>query len=220
MGKTNSDNRSPLFTILTVISVSALMISNIIATKQFQVGFLTLPAAMLVFPITYIISDVMSEVYGYKASRFSAWLGFTLNAFMVLVFTISIMLPYPDYFTNQSAFELVLGSTPRIFIASTISYTLGDWANDLTFRFMKRRNNHSAKGFKARAIASSMVGEAVDASIFIPVAFIGSMPTGEIVKMIAVQWITKIAYEVLILPVTSQVVKMTRKAEPNIKEFA
>lgn len=207
---------SKLFTILTTVAVANLMISNIIATKQIQFGSFVLPAAMLVFPITYVLSDVISEVYGYKASRFVAWISFALNAFMVLIFALAIKLPYPGYFELQESFSAILGNTPRIFIASAVSYMAGDWMNDLTFKIMKNRYKDTSKGFNARAITSSMVGEAIDASIFIPIAFYGTMPNSAIVQMIALQWVMKIAYEIIILPFTNIVMKKVSSVEMSV----
>ena len=151
------------FTELALITVTASLVSNILAVKQFTFWNLSLPTAMLVFPIIYIVSDVASEVYGYKASRKVAWYGFFANLFMVLMFQLAIMLPYPEYFENQEAFKTILGNTPRIFIAGQITYIVGDWTNDLTFKIMKEKGGNS---FKLRAIISSMVGEFFDSGLF------------------------------------------------------
>lgn len=204
-----------LFTTLAILSTASLMISNIIATKQFQIGRLSLPTAMLVFPITYILSDVVSEVYGYRASRFTAWLGFGANLLMVVVFQVAIIMPYPDYFELQDAFASILGNTPRILAASTVSYMVGDYVNDLIFKVMKKKQGE--KRFTVRAIVSSMAGEAFDAGLFIPLAFYGVMPISGMLMMIISQWVVKIAYEVAILPITALVAKKLKMIEyPNI----
>ncbi len=207
---------SILFTVFSVISTVSLLISNIIATKQFQVGPFILPTAMLVFPINYVLSDVVSEVYGYKASRFTAWLGFGANLLMVTVFQLAIILPFPEYFELQNAFSAILGNTPRIFAASTVSYMAGDFINDLVFKLMKRK--HGENKFTVRAIVSSMAGEAIDAGMFIPLAFYGAMPIGGMLQMIITQWALKIVYEIIILPITATVTKRLKTIEyPNIK---
>ena len=198
------------FTELALITVTASLVSNILAVKQFTFWNLSLPTAMLVFPIIYIVSDVASEVYGYKASRKVAWYGFFANLFMVLMFQLAIMLPYPEYFENQEAFKTILGNTPRIFIAGQITYIVGDWTNDLTFKIMKEKGGNS---FKLRAIVSSMVGEFFDSGLFIPLAFYGTMPNNVLVQMIFLQWVTKILYEILILPITQLAVNFVKKKE-------
>lgn len=213
--KSINTTHSYLFSILTVISTATLMISNIIATKQFQIGSIALPTAMLVFPVTYILSDVVSEVYGYKASRFTAWMGFGANLLMVITFQVAIILPYPEYFGLQDAFSSILGNTPRLFAASTLSYMVGDFVNDRVFRMMKVKQGE--KGFTLRAIVSSMAGEAFDAGMFIPLAFYGVMPIRLMLTMIGSQWIVKILYEIAILPVTAWVAKKLKQVEyPNI----
>jgi len=213
--KSINTTHSYLFSILTVISTATLMISNIIATKQFQIGSIALPTAMLVFPVTYILSDVVSEVYGYKASRFTAWMGFGANLLMVITFQVAIILPYPEYFGLQDAFSSILGNTPRLFAASTLSYMVGDFVNDRVFRMMKVKQGE--KGFTLRAIVSSMAGEAFDAGMFIPLAFYGVMPIRLMLIMIGSQWIVKILYEIAILPVTAWVAKKLKQVEyPNI----
>lgn len=198
------------FTELALITVTATLVSNIIAVKQFTFWNLSLTSGMLVFPIIYIISDVVSEVYGYKASRKVAWYGFFANLFMVLMFQLAIMLPYPEYFGNQEAFKTILGNTPRIFIVGQIAYIVGDWTNDLTFRIMKEKGGNS---FKLRAIFSSMVGEFFDSGLFIPLAFYGTMPNNVLIQMIFLQWVTKILYEILILPITQMTVNFIKKKE-------
>lgn len=199
--------------ILTVLSVTALLVANIISAKQFQLPFgITMTGAIVVFPITYILSDLFSEVYGYKWSRFTCYLGFAMNVFMVLVFQIAIATPAPDYWMNQEAFATVLGSTPRILFASLTAFVVGDLVNDMVFRKMKE-NKEGMNGFAGRAIVSSFCGEVVDSAIFIPLAFIGTMPVMTLIGMGITQVCLKVAYEILIVPVTAAVTKKVMEAE-------
>lgn len=211
----DKSSKQILLTAISVASVVALMISNIIATKQFVFLGITLPTAMLVFPITYITSDVISEVYGYRASRNVAWMGFISNLAMVLVFQAAIVLPFPEYFGAQEAFAMILGNTPRIFAASSLSYMVGDYVNDRVFKAMKAKDNE--KRFELRAIISSMVGELFDAGMFIPLAFIGAMPIASMLLMIFWQWFFKIAYELITLPITSYVTRKVKHAEEKLQ---
>lgn len=208
----NQNNRFSLLPLLMAISTGAMLIANIIAGKQFQVLGFALPCAVVVFPITYILSDVFSEVYGYKWTRRSAWVAFGMNLFAVAAFQLTIALPGVAWFTGQEAFEMVLGNTPRILFASLLSYMVGDYLNDRVFRWMKA-NDTENKRFGLRAITSSFVGQFADSVIFIPLAFIGTMPALQMATMISVQAGTKLILEFLLLPATKRCVDMARKYE-------
>lgn len=198
---------SVLQTVLTVLFTSALLISNVITAKQVQFPFgITMTAAVFIFPITYILSDLFSEVYGYKWSRTTCYLAFAMNLMMVLFFEIAIHTDAPSYWVNQEAFQTVLGSAPRTLIASLMAFLFGDWANDIVFQEMKK-SHKGMDGFGARAILSSLVGEAGDSLIFIPIAFIGTMPVKTMVTMALTQICLKVGYEIVILPVTTFVTK-------------
>lgn len=206
---------SSLMMLLVVVFTVSMLMSNIVANKQIAIGPWSTPSAVLVFPITYILSDVFSEIYGYKWSRITAWIGFSMNLFMVVIFQLVLIIPGPAWFEQQEAFEAVLGSTPRLLAAGLISYMLGDFINDRIFRFMKRKDS-SGKGFSARAIVSSFAGELVDSGIFIPCAFLGTMPAEQLPQMILIQVTIKVCYEIVILPVTNVIVKKVRAYEENI----
>lgn len=208
----NHNNRFSLLPVLMAISTGAMLIANIIAGKQFQVLGFALPCAVVVFPVTYILSDVFSEVYGYKWSRRSAWVAFGMNLFAVAAFQMTIALPGVAWFTAQEAFKAVLGNTPRILIASMLSYMVGDWVNDRVFRKMKAADTEN-KRFGLRAIISSLFGEFTDSLIFIPLAFVGTMPVTQMLVMIAVQAGTKLVLEFLLLPATKWCVNMTKRYE-------
>lgn len=192
-------------TVLTVFYVVALLVSNIIVNKQFTVGGIVLPAAVFIFPIVYILSDVFSEVYGYRWSRITCWMALAANLFMVGFFALTIALPYPEYFEGQTAFQAVLGSTPKALFASALALCVGDWLNDLVFQKMK--GNKDLKGFGLRAILSSLVGEIADSCICLPIIFLGTMPITAIIQMIVFQVLAKVGYEIVILPLTTFVVK-------------
>lgn len=199
--------------ILTVLYVVSLLISNIITSKQVLLPFnITMTGAVFIFPITYILSDVFSEVYGYKWSRITCYLAFAMNLLMVLIFTLVIKTPAPSYWTNQGAFETVLGNTPRILFASLLAYVIGDFVNDKIFSKMKAKHK-DLKGFGWRAILSSLFGELVDSLIFLPLAFLGQMPIMTLVIMTVMQVLIKTGYEIVILPITTLVAKGLNKIE-------
>lgn len=204
---------STIQAILTVVYVVSLLISNIITAKQVLLPFnITMTGAVFIFPITYILSDVFSEVYGYKWSRITCYLAFAMNLFMVIVFSLVIKTPSPSYWTNQEAFQTVLGNTPRILFASLLAYVIGDFVNDKIFSKMKQKHK-DMKGFGFRAILSSLFGELVDSMIFLPLAFLGQMPVQTLLVMTAMQVLIKTGYEVVILPVTTLVAKKLHKIE-------
>ena len=205
---------SELQLVLTVLFVVSLLISNIITAKQVLLPFgIVMTGAVFVFPITYILSDLFSEVYGYRWSRITCYLGFVANLFMVLIFSAVIATPAPDYWLNQEAFQTVLGNTPRVLVASLLAFVLGDFVNDRVFRKMKEKYPNSIKGFGWRAILSSVCGELVDSLVFLPIAFIGQMPLKTLAVMTVMQVLIKTGYEVIILPITRLVVKKTSAYE-------
>lgn len=205
---------SELQMVLTLLFVSCLLISNIITSKQVLLPFnITMTGAVFIFPITYILSDVFSEVYGYRWSRITCYLAFAMNLLMVIVFSLVIKTPAPSYWTNQEAFQTVLGNTPRILFASLLAFVIGDLVNDKVFRRMKKRHLNELKGFGWRAILSSVMGELVDSMIFLPIAFLGQMPVMTLVVMTIMQVLIKTGYEVVVLPITILVAKKVIKAE-------
>ncbi len=209
-----TSNVSFLQLILTLLFVVSLLISNIITSKQVLLPFgIVMTGAVFVFPITYILSDVFSEIYGYRWSRITCYMAFAANLFMVIVFSLVIITPAPDFWNHQEAFQTVLGNTPRILFASLLAFVIGDLVNDKVFRRMKEKHPTSHKGFGWRAIISSFVGEAVDSLIFLPIAFLGQMPISNLVVMLIVQVLIKTGYEIVILPVTYRIVKIVSKHE-------
>ena len=205
---------SELQLFLSVLFVTSLLISNIITAKQVLLPFgITMTGAVFIFPVTYILSDLFSEVYGYRWSRITCYLAFAMNLLMVLLFSLVIVTPAPNYWTNQEAFQTVLGSTPRVLAASLLAFILGDMVNDKVFRRMKKKHPNELKGFGWRAILASLAGELVDSLIFLPLAFLGQMPIATLAVMTICQVGIKTGYEVVILPITRLVVKLVSKCE-------
>ena len=214
----NIKNISFLQLVLTLLFVVSLLISNIIASKQVLLPFgIVMTGAVFIFPITYILSDVFSEVYGYRWSRLTCYMGFAANLFMVIVFSLVIVTPAPDFWTHQEAFQTVLGNTPRIWVASMLAFIIGDLVNDKVFRRMKQKYPTTHQGFGWRAIISSFAGEVIDSAIFLPLAFIGQMPVESLIQMMIAQVFIKTGYEVMILPVIYRVVKFISKLENSVQ---
>lgn len=210
----NIKNISFLQLALSLLFVVSLLVSNIIAAKQVLLPFgIIMTAAVFIFPITYILSDVFSEVYGYRWSRLTAYMAFAANLFMVIVFSLVIVTPAPSFWTHQEAFQAVLGNTPRILFASLSAFMIGDLINDRVFKRMKEKHPTDHKGFGWRAIISSFAGEVVDSLIFLPIAFLGQMPINNLVVMMITQVLIKTGYEIVILPITYKVVQIVSKYE-------
>lgn len=207
---------SKLFVILTALSSVAMLVSNIGAFKQTQFLNWSIPGGSFVFIITYVVSDVFSEVYGYKASRFTCWLGFALNIFSVAMLQLAIFLPAPVWFEGSEAFALVLGNTPRVLIAGMAAYVIGDWMNDLVFKKLREKHGEGKK-FALRAILSSFIGETFDSTIFVTIAFLGLWPAGEMVSNIITLVLAKTGYEVIVLPLTTFVTKKVRAYEQSLE---
>lgn len=202
---------SPLLVKLVVLFTSCLVISNILANRMVQVGPWSVDAGTILFPITYILSDVFSEVYGYKWSRRVTWWAASMNLLFVVLVMLTNVLPAPSYY-DPSHFEMALSSSFRIVVASLVSYVMGDLLNDLVFRRMKR-SKEGMKGFASRAFVSSLVGQIVDSTLFVTLAFAGTMPMADLAYMIVLNIIAKVGYEVIILPVTYKVAKEVHRKE-------
>lgn len=199
---------------LAVLYVSALMISNVVGAKQIQLPFgITMSGGFAVFPVVYVLSDLFSEVYGYRWSRKTCYMAFVSNLLMVAVFSIVIATPFPEHWSGQASFSEVLGNAPRMVFASLASFVAGDFVNDAIFSKMKKKHPETMDGFGGRAILSSVAGECVDSLVFVPIAFIGKIPAQAMLTMIVAQVVMKTAYEMLIFPVTRFVCKKMRNYE-------
>ena len=205
-----------MFATLGIIYVTCLLLSNLIAGKMMAIGSITLPAAVILFPITYILGDVFTEVYGFKNMRTIIWSGFACSAFAVLIYMITITLPHPDFWGNQEAFATVLGTTPRVFIASLAGYLFGEFSNSMILSRLKVVTQ--GKKLWVRTILSTVVGEAFDTIIFISISFWGTMDNSILFQMMLYQYLFKVCYEIIFTPVTYAVVKWLKRIE-NIDTF-
>lgn len=205
---------SALYMVLVTVYVACLLISNVTAVKTFSLGPFNLPAAVLLFPVVYIVNDLLAEVYGFKKAKNAIYLGFILNLFMVLYFTLAIVLPAGPFFGDQEAFATILGSTPRMLIASLAAYLVGSTLNAKILVSMRDASKSDGNfALFARCITSTFVGELCDSLIFITIAFLGSMPIKQILMMVIIQAAFKTLYELVVFPVTNVIIKKVRKVE-------
>lgn len=212
-GKMKKETHSTLKVVLTTIYVAALLVSNVTTGKQTQLPFrLSMTAAAVVFPITYVLSDVFSECYGYKWSRRTCYMAFGAQALAVTFYMIAVALPPAAYYDGQEAFAAVLGSTPRIAAASLIAFLCGDFVNDKVFQIMKSKSK-DGKLFGLRAISSSVAGELTDTVVCMPLMFLGVIPMGDLVLASACELAMKLLVEFVVLPITYKVRNVVFKAE-------
>ena len=201
---------SATFLLLAVSFVVCLISSNLFASKIFSLYGFTLSGAVIIFPISYIINDALTEIYGYRKARLTIWMGFLLNLLFVLAAQLVMLLPGAPFWEGEEAFAAVFSSTPRALMASLLAFLVGANANAIIMSKMKVSN--SGKNFSARAILSSIAGETMDSLIFVPVMF-WFLPWMEMGKLMLGQIVLKVAYEIIILPITKLVVKRIKSVE-------
>ena len=166
---------------------------------------------MVVFPISYICGDVLTEVYGYRAARRVIWLGFLCNLLAVAAIYLGGILPAAPFWQGQEAFETILGYTPRLLAASFLAYLVGEFANSYVLARMKVATD--GRWLWSRTLGSTLVGQGLDSLVFIVLAFAGNIPTSVMLAAVVTQWIFKSAYEVLATPLTYLVVNRLKRAE-------
>lgn len=196
---------------ITVLFVAVLLISNIASSKITTLGWFTFDAGTLLFPLSYIFGDILTEVYGYKRSRKTIWLGFVCAALMSVVLIIVGMLPAAADWGNQDAYDKILGLTPRIVLASLIAFWCGSFSN--SFILAKIKVLTAGKWLWLRTIGSTIVGELIDSALFVVVAFAGLMPTAALITIIISNYLFKTGVEVLFTPVTYKVVGWLKRKE-------
>ena len=199
------------FLLMTVALVVCLIASNLFATKIFALGWgINLPGAVIIFPISYILNDCIAEVWGYRRARLVIWLAFIANFFVVLLGQIVVWLPAASFWDGGEHFNYMFNMAPRVAAASMLAFLAGSTTNALVLSKMKIASG--GRMFGLRAIVSSLAGELLDSMIFMPLAFLGT-PVKVLASMMLAQVSFKVLYEIIILPVTSWVVKKVKAAE-------
>lgn len=202
-------NVSHRFVIITAVFITCLITANIIAVKVISLGPVILPAAIIVFPISYIFGDILTEVYGYQWARRVIWLGFICNLIFVLFAWLGQIMPSAPFWRGQEAYQTILGYTPRLLIASFIGYLAGEFANSFVLAKMKLLTR--GRWLWSRTIGSTIVGQGLDTGIFITIAYIGTSSFLPI--MILYHWLAKVLFEVIFTPLTYVVVNYLKKRE-------
>jgi len=199
------------FVIIVAVFVTCLITANIIAVKLVDLFGLILPAAIFIFPLSYITGDVLTEVYGYRQARKVIWLGFLCNVLVVVAIWIAQVLPAASFWDGQRAYERILGYTPRILMASFLAYLVGEFAN--SFVLAKLKIATQGRWLWMRTIGSTLVGQGLDSVVFIALAFAGTLPVQALTLAIVTQWLAKSAYEAAATPFTYLVVNFLKRRE-------
>lgn len=202
-----------IFHYLTIAFVVLLLLSNIGAQKLVGIGPLVFDGGAILFPLTYVIGDILSEVYGFKSARRAIYAGFVVSIFASLAFAAMIALPPLDSWPNQEEFALILGQVPRFVVASLAGYFAGQMLNALVLTKIKDR--WGEKHMWARLVSSTIVGEVVDTAIFCTIAWVGVESWATIGNLLVVGVAYKIAVEVILLPVTYAVIGWVKRKEPG-----
>lgn len=213
------DRRSPLpvaghstaFVVIVAGFVTSLLVANIIAVKLIAVGPWIMPAGVIIFPLSYILGDVLTEVYGYGRARQAIWLGFACNLLAVLAIALAQALPPAEFWDGQAAFERILGYTPRLLLASFLAYLAGEFVNAYVLARMKILTQ--GRWLWTRTIGSTLVGQLLDSAVFVTVAFSGVIPPEVLLSAVLVQWLAKSAYEAAATPLTYWVVNTLKQRE-------
>lgn len=188
-----------------------LIVANIIEQKLIRIGPIEATAGLLIFPVSYIVNDLIAEVWGYRKARLIIWYGFAMNFLAVIIFRLSIWVPGSENFTHGDAFNLVLGNTLRITLASFAAFLVGSFLNAYVMSKMKILQR--GRGFSIRAVVSTLIGEGADSIVFFTLAFYAIIPTKDMLVLVATQTAMKTAYEIIILPLTNVIVKRVKKIE-------
>ena len=214
--KATKDQVSVLFMLFSMLFCVCLITANVLETKQMSFGPISITGGIIVFPISYIINDCVCEVWGYRKTRMLIWLGFLMNFLFVVFAAVCDAIPGAPYWDNDAGFHAIFGLAPRITVASFVAFVVGSFANAYVMSRMKVASQ--GRNFSLRAIMSTILGETADSLIFFPLALGGVVPNSELPVLILSQIVLKTLYEILILPVTIQVVRFTKRHE-GIDEY-
>ena len=200
---------SVLFMLFGTLFCVCLITANVLETKQLSFGPINLTAGIIVFPVSYILNDVVCEVWGYGRTRMLIWMGFAMNFFFVIMGAIADWIPGAPYWHGDEGFHTVFGLAPRIAAASFVAFIAGSFINAYVMSKMKLKSDGA--NFSARAILSTIFGEMTDSIIFFPLALGGVIPWEEMPSLMISQVTLKTLYEIVVLPVTIRVVEFTKK---------
>jgi len=199
------------YDVVMALFVAVLLISNVASSKFLKLGPLTFDGGTILFPLSYIFGDVLTEVYGYARSRRVIWVGFICAALGALTFGVVGLLPAAPGWEAQDAYMAILGQTPRIVLASLIAYFAGEFSN--SFVLAKLKVATRGRWLWLRTISSTLLGEGIDTILFVAIAFAGAQPAALLVSVALSNYVFKCGIEALATPLTYQVVRFLKRAE-------
>ena len=210
----NQEKDFKLFSVFTGLFVAALIISNVMAVKIVNFGWLQISGATILFPLSYIFGDILTEVYGYARSRKVIWTGFASLILLSFTSWLVTILPPASFWQGQAAFETIFALTPRIALASMVAYWLGEFSNSVVLSKMK----YGVKGKRGieqayRFILSTVVGEGIDSVVFMGLAFYGILPTPALLQTMLGIYVFKVVYETVVTPFTVHFSNWVKKVE-------
>ncbi len=203
------------YAVVVAVFVGLLLISNVGATKLIEFGPIITDGGAFLFPLVYIVGDILSEVYGFKAARKAILLGFGMSILAALTFWIVQISPPAASWENQEAFEAVVGFVPRIVLASVAGFLVGQLLN--AYVLVKIKEKTKEKALWLRLLGSSFIGEFADTVVFCTIAFYGVITGGEFLNYVIIGYIYKTVVEVALLPVTYRVIAAIKKREPTYR---
>lgn len=201
------------YPVLLALFTTIFILSNIVSTKGVQMGPLVMDGAFFLFPAAYVIGDVISECYGFRAARRAVWTGFLAMIIAVSTFYVAILLPAASFYEGQAAFAVTLGLVPRIVVASLSGYAAGQLLNAWLLTLMKDRLGE--RGLWKRLLGSTVVGEFGDTLIFCLIAapVIGISTVGDTANYVVVGFVWKTLVEVAVMPITYLVIRRIKAHE-------
>jgi hypothetical protein len=199
------------FVLIVATFITCLLTANITAVKLVAVAGWIVPAGIVIFPLSYICGDVLTEVYGYRQTRRVIWLGFLCNVLTVLAIWVGQRLPAASFWDGQAAYERILGYTPRLLMASFCAYLVGEFSNALILAKLKILTR--GRWLWLRTIGSTLVGQGLDSLVFIVLAFVGTIPVAGMLTAVVAQWLAKTAYEAAVTPLTYAVIRFLKQHE-------
>jgi len=205
----NFDKSCQYYSQLAMIFITLLLTTNVVGEKPIDFGWIVVPAGLLLFPGTYLLGDVLTEVYGFSQARRVVWMGMFCNLFMGIVCRFMAVLPASSTWSHHEAYTVVLTSSSRLMAISSLSYFTGEWIN--AYIVSKLKEKMEGRFFWARALCGSWVGEAVDSAIFIPLAFYPVMSRDELLSFMLFCYSFKVVYSFVTIPIASQLVKLLKK---------
>ena len=200
-------------TLIITSFVAAILISNLLTVKLCDTGVfgIVVDCGTLLFPLTYLLSDVVTEAYGERTAKRTIYLGFLFNLLLVIFTQLSVMAPYPAYFDGQGAYAYVFSFAPRILAGSLLAYLCGQYVNMKLMIWIKEWTQ--GKHLFLRTIGSSIGGEWIDSLIFVTIVFYGTMPLSALCSVFVIQYVIKVLWEVVMQPLTYSAIKWAKKED-------